>query len=102
MKIDILDHFPIFHYFNEEIIPCKKGQEIIFKLKINDQSILDFGNILSNYKWRDIYSEINPDVAYNIFVREFSKACSAFSMKFRKRLKQNLSQYIIYSIEYNT
>ena len=49
----ILDHFLIFSYFNEEIFPKRKGEEIIFKREITDQSVLVFRNILPNYKRED-------------------------------------------------
>lgn len=36
----MLDRFPIFYYFNAEIISKSIGQEAMFKREINDQSIL--------------------------------------------------------------
>ena len=36
VKMDISDHFPIFSYLDEEIILHRKGEETIFKRKIND------------------------------------------------------------------
>ena len=61
-------------YLNEDIIPNKSGQEIIVERKRNDQSTLAFGNILWSSKWEDIYSERNPNEAYDRFIRSFSKA----------------------------
>ena len=36
MKRDISDYFPIFSYIDEEIILDKKGEQTIFKRKINN------------------------------------------------------------------
>ena len=62
-----------FSHIHEEIILDRKGEQTIFKRKINDQFILTFKNILSICHWEALYPENHPDIAYNNLLKVFSK-----------------------------
>ena len=59
------------------------------KSEINNQLVLAFRNILSYHRQEDIYSEKNPDVAYNGFLRTFCKANDTYTSfpEIRKKIK---------------
>ena len=90
MKEDISDHFPIFSYIDEEKKFNRKGEETVFKRKTNNQSILSFKNILFNYDWEASYSEIHPNIAYNEFLKIFSKVYVQLFQNSKKKFKKTL------------
>ena len=74
VNTDFQINFLFFSYTDEEIVFNSKGEETIFKRKINDQSILTFKNILSNCNWEALYSENCAEIAYNKLLKIWSKS----------------------------
>ena len=50
--------------------------------------ILSFKNILSNCDWEALYSENPPDIAYNDFIKIFSKTYDTKKKRYEKFLKK--------------
>ena len=75
IKTDISDHFPIFFILNnkttEKDSKTKCEYKTIFKRVINNNSIIEFRDMLSQVDWHLLKECKDADSAYDLFLRFF-------------------------------
>ena len=82
LKTDFSDHFPIFTISVKHRLDSSNKKVTIRKRIIKADSIQEFGDILSEVDWENLYSISNPNDAYEYFLKVFSGICDlAFPLK---------------------
>ena len=71
IKLDIIDHFPIFAILNSKVNnQCPKTK--IPTRTIKEVSVENFKNILSSTDWNDVLGKTITNESYNQFIKRFS------------------------------
>ena len=71
IKTDISDHFPIYFSTKTETSYENVPSGKYYKRIVNDTTINNFKDKLSNLNWDDVTNELNADSAYNKFITTF-------------------------------
>ena len=87
VKLDILDHYPIFLIAEtgKKIIPERKVQ--ITKRLINNKTKKKFKNALQEMTWDDVISSKQTDSAYEAFLNKFTSLYDKIFEKFAVTVK---------------
>ena len=68
---DISDHLPVFIIYDCKHKKRKECKEVVYKRVRTEEALSMFRRDLLNYNWKDVYDEVNADIAYNLFLNIF-------------------------------
>ena len=86
---DLSDHLPVFTYFVNEALICRREKKILSRA-INNTNLEKFNENLSNTNWSSFIKEGDPNEAFNNFISEFSRIYDVcFPLKVIKGKQKN-------------
>ena len=86
VKTDITDHFPVFFVTETELSKTQKNN-FIFKRVINDESLGRFNEALTRVNWHNVFISLDPNIAYNEFLKVFQLLYNKYFPKRRIKIK---------------